>query len=242
VVERIADLVGMLLKRGKLTIVHLMTELSRLETASTSHAADSPGAKPQKVSDELERWLSSDAEKTLGGLIQVFEEKSFAIVFVVLLGVPALPLPTGGATHVFEIVAMLLALELIAGREEIWLPRRWRELELAGDRQQRFITALMKAIRRLERFSKPRLRFLFNHRLSNIAFGLLVIGGSASAFLAPPFTGLDTLPALGVVLLSLAVLLEDFIVVVVALVVGVSGVMLEVVLGRAAIGGIEKLL
>jgi hypothetical protein len=43
---------------------------------------------------------------------------------VLLLGVPALPLPTGGATHVFEIIAVLLALELIVGREEIWLPRR----------------------------------------------------------------------------------------------------------------------
>jgi hypothetical protein len=41
---------------------------------------------------------------------------------VLLLGPSALPLPTGGATHVFEIIAMLLALELIAGRDQIWLP------------------------------------------------------------------------------------------------------------------------
>ena len=195
-----------------------------------------------KISDELERWLTSDGEKTLGSLIEVFGEKSFAILFVVLLGVPALPLPTGGATHVFEVIAVLLALELIAGRDEIWLPRRWRKLELGGDKQQRFVTALMKMIRRLERYSKPRLSFLFDHRLSNILFGLLVIGGSAGAFLAPPFTGLDTLPALGVVLLSLGMLLEDFLVVVVALIVGSAGVVLEIVLGSAAIGGIERLI
>jgi hypothetical protein len=178
----------------------------------------------------------------LGSLVELFEEKSFAILFVLLLGVPALPLPTGGATHVFEVVAVLLALELIAGREEIWLPQRWRKLELAGDRQQRFITALMKMIRRLERVSRPRLRFLFDHRLSNIVFGLLVIGGSVGAFVAPPFTGLDTLPALGVVLLSLGMVLEDFLVVVIALAIGVAGVVLEVVLGSAAIHGIGSLL
>jgi hypothetical protein len=68
-----------------------------------------------------------------------------------------------------------------------------------------------------------------------------VIGGSAGAFLAPPFTGLDTLPALGVVLLSLGVLLTDIVVVVVALVVGVTGVVLEVVLGSAAIHLVGKL-
>ena len=194
------------------------------------------------MSDQLERWLRSDGEKTLGSLTEVFEEKSFAILFVLLLGVPALPLPTGGVTHVFEIIAVLLALQLIAGRDQIWLPQRWCRLELAGEKQQRFITALMRAIRRLERLSRPRLRFLFDHRLSNIVFGLLVIGGSAGAFLAPPFTGLDTLPALGVVMLSLGVLLEDVIVVGVALLVGVAGVVLEVVLGSAVINGLGSLL
>jgi hypothetical protein len=199
-------------------------------------------AQPYSVSHELERWLQSDGEKTLGTLVELFEHKSFAILFVLLLGVPALPLPTGGATHVFEIIAVLLAAQLIAGRTEIWLPQRWRRLELAGDRQQRFVGALMRMIRRLERFSRPRLRFLFDHRLSNIVFGLLVIAGCAGAFFAPPFTGLDTLPALGVVLLSLGVLLEDAAVVVLALAVGVAGVALEIALGSAAIKGIGKLL
>jgi hypothetical protein len=196
---------------------------------------------PPSVSHELERWLQSDGEKSLGSLVELFEEKSFAILFVLLLALPALPLPTGGATHVFEIIAVLLAGQLIAGRSEIWLPQRWRGLELAGDRRQRLISGLMKLIRRLERFSRPRLRFLFDHRLSNIVFGLLVIAGCAGAFFAPPFTGLDTLPALGVVLVSLGVLLEDIAVVVLGLVVGIAGVALEIVLGSAAIKGIGKL-
>jgi hypothetical protein len=89
-------------------------------------------AEPEKVSEQLERWLASEGDKTLGTLIELFEEKAFAIIFVLLMGVPALPLPTGGATHVFEIVTVLLALQLIAGRDEIWLPKRWRALQLAG--------------------------------------------------------------------------------------------------------------
>ena len=71
---------------------------------------------------------------------------------------------------------------------------------------------------------------------------MLVVGGSAAAFLAPPFTGLDTLPALGVVLLSLAVLLEDIAIVLVALVVGIAGVVLEILLGAALIDAIRNLL
>src|SRR5438105_8986045 len=154
----------------------------------------------EKVSESLEGWLQGEGDKTLGSLVEVFGEKSFAILFVLLLGVPALPLPTGGATHVFEIIAALLALQLIVGRDQIWLPQKWCKLELAGPKQQRFIAGLMKLIRKLERLSRPRLRFLFQSRVSNSVYGLLVLGGTAGAFLAPPFTGLDTLPALGVVL------------------------------------------
>jgi hypothetical protein len=196
----------------------------------------------EKLSVQLEDWLEGDGDKTLGGLAETFEEKSFAVLFVLLLCVPALPLPTGGATHVFEVIAVLLALQLIAGRSHIWLPRRWCSLELTGPKRDRFVRTLMRLIRRLERFSHPRLRFLFDHRLANVVFGALVAAGSTAAFLAPPFTGLDTLPALGVVLLSLGVLLEDVLVVIAGVLIGVAGIALEITLGRAALHGIDSLL
>src|SRR5881392_1723448 len=126
-----------------------------IASARDRHAVARPAAgPPAKVSEQITRWLASDGAKTLGGLVDMFEEKSFALVFILLLAVPALPLPTGGATHVFEIIAVLVALQLIAGREGIWLPQRWRGVELAGGRRERFITGLMKLIRRLERFSR----------------------------------------------------------------------------------------
>jgi hypothetical protein len=205
-------------------------------------AAGAPDPSAPALSDELRAWVAAGEGRTLGSLVELFGQKSFAILFVVLLGVPALPLPTGGATHVFEVVAMLLALQLIAGRERIWLPDRWRAIELTGERRERFMERLIGLIARLERLSRPRLRWLFGSRLSNAVFGLLVLAGSLGAFLAPPFTGLDTLPALGVVLLSLGVLLEDFLLVAVAIGMGAAGVTLEIVLGKAAVGGIEGLL
>lgn len=202
-----------------------------------------PATEVARLSDELEQWLNDQAsEKTLGGLVNTFGEKSFAILFVVLLGVPALPVPTGGATHVFEVIAALVALQLIAGRRTVWLPKRWQGLQLGGERQQKFLNSLMRLIRRLERFSRPRLAFVFHRRLSDVGFGLLVIAGSAAAFLAPPFTGLDTLPALGVVLISLGVLLEDALIAAAGAILGIVGVALEVVLGAAAVHGVSSLL
>lgn len=196
---------------------------------------------PEPLSVALERWLAGDGPHTVGGLIEVFEEKSFAVLFTVLLSVSALPLPTGGATHALQVVAALLALQLIAGREKIWLPSRWRGLDLAGERRRRVVEAQMRLIRRLERISRPRLRFLFHGRLSGLVFGLIVLTGTAGAFFAPPFTGLDTLPSLGVVILSIAFLLEDLVVAVVGLALLVAGVGLEIFLGRAAVDAIRNL-
>ena len=71
---------------------------------------------------------------------------------------------------------------------------------------------------------------------------LLVVAGSAGAFFAPPFTGRDTLPALGVVLLSPGVLLEDFAVVAAGMLVGAAGIVLEIALGAAAIHGLRTIL
>jgi hypothetical protein len=197
---------------------------------------------PERISDQIEQWLQDDGPRTLGGLIEVFEKKSFAVLFLFLLGIPALPLPTGGATHVFEVIAMLLSLQLIVGRGKVWLPERWRKRELGGPRQQRFLNGLLKFIRRLERVSRPRLTFLFDHPVSNSIFGLLILLLSIGAFVAPPFSGLDTLPALGAVLVSLGVLLEDFVLVVIGFVVGAGGVVLELVLGKAAFAGIKQLI
>ena len=72
---------------------------------------------------------------------------------------------------------------------------------------------------------------LFSYRLSGLVFGLLVFALSLTAFLAPPFSGLDTLPALGVVVLALAILLEDMALAFAGLVIGALGVAVVVALG-----------
>jgi hypothetical protein len=180
------------------------TPTRRLRTRPATERSE-----PLALSAQLECWLSGEGDRTLGSLVHAFGEKSFAVLLVLVLGVPALPLPTGGVTHVFELIAALIALELIAGRDEVWLPKRWRALELTGPRWQRSVAGLMRLIRQLDRYSRPRMRFLFEQRFGDIVFGLLAFVGTAGAFLAPPFSGLDTLAALGVVVLSLGVLLED---------------------------------
>lgn len=203
---------------------------------------DPATAAPERLSVVLGRWLSGD-DRTLGGLIDLFGPRSFAVVFVVLMAVPALPLPTGGATHVFEILVALGALQLIIGHDEIWVPARWRTLAVGGGGpDSRFFRVFLGIIRGLERISRPRGVRLLRHRGATIAFGIVTLIGTVAAFVAPPFTGLDTLPSVGVVVLSLGFLLEDVVIVAGGVVVVAAGILVEVLLAKLAIGAATSLL
>ena len=195
----------------------------------------------EKLSDQLEGWLRGEEPKTIGSLIDVFEEKSFAVLFVLLLAVPALPLPTGGVTHVFEVIAMLLALELIVGRRKVWLPERWRAREIGPDTRRRFSEKLLPRIRWIEGHSHAHLGFLLNHRLAGIVYGAVTLALVVTAFVAPPFTGLDTIPSIGVVLISLGVLLEDPILGGIGFVVGAAGILIVFLLGREVVDLVGRL-
>jgi hypothetical protein len=179
--------------------------------------------------------MVSDRDKSVGDLVDTFGPSSFAILFVVLMAFPALPLPTGGVSHVLEVIAMLLALELIIGRREVWIPERYRDKELKGLSNTKFQQALLKRIRWLERFSRPRFSRLLELRVTRVLIGFVVFGLCLTAFFAPPFSGLDTIPSLGVVVLSLGVLLRDLVIAAIGTVLGAIGVLVVVFLGRAVL-------
>src|SRR6476646_3644403 len=169
----------------------------------------------EPFSDQLERWLRSDGQKTLGALNDVFAEKSFAVAILLLMFLPALPLPTGGISHVFEAITIVFAGQMVLGRRTIWLPDRWQHRELGPTTTDRAIPLMGRWIRRL--------------------LGLLVMALEVGAAVAPPFSGLDTLPAFGAVAIALSIILEDVAVLAIGIVIGAVGVTLIVTIGAAIV-------
>ena len=186
-------------------------------------------------SDQLETWLNSDGPKTVGDLGRVFSGKSFAVTILFLMFVPALPLPTGGITHVFELITVLLAGEMVIGARAIWLPVRWKERDLGAMTTEKAIPFMMRRIRWLERFSKPRAAWLFEQGWFLRILGVIFVGLAAAAALAPPFSGLDTFPALGAVFVALAIILEDVLALAIGLGIGAGGVVLILTVGAALV-------
>jgi hypothetical protein len=200
-----------------------------------------PGRKPPgppAFSDTLQTWLETSQDKTLAGLIDVFAEKSFAILFLLCLCIAALPLPTAGVTHILEIIAILLSLELIVGRKTVWLPKKWSRLDIGKFVKGKAITRLIAVIRWFERYSRRRGSRLLGRTWMLSLVGLLVLLLSFAALVAIPFSGLDTLPALGAVVISLSLILEDILFLLAGLLIGTGGIALEISVGAAAFKGL----
>src|SRR4029079_2878712 len=104
-----------------------------------------------EFSTQLEDWLQSDQPKSLGALSEVFAEKSFAVTILLLMFVPALPIPTGGITHVFEVVAVLLVIAMVVVRRAVWLPERFRRRELGDLMTGKALPFVVKRVRFFER-------------------------------------------------------------------------------------------
>src|SRR5438105_11102678 len=115
-------------------------------------------------SHELEDWLRSDGPKTIGALGDVFAEKGLAVAILLLMLLPAIPAPTGGVSHVFEVITVLLALQMVAGRTNIWLPKRFKHRELGNVLTGKALPFIVRRVRWLERFSRPRFAKLLNRR------------------------------------------------------------------------------
>lgn len=195
----------------------------------------------ETFADQLERWLRAEQPKTLGSLGHTFSEKSFAATILLLMFVPALPVPTGGITHVFEGLTVLIAAQMAVGRESPWLPRRWTRRELGAVATDKAIPFIVRWVRRLERHSRPRGVWLFHGRWSTEVLGLLLIGLASTAAIAPPFSGLDTLPAMGAVAVALSIIFEDALLLVVGLVVGAAGVVLILTIGAAVARAVREM-
>jgi hypothetical protein len=193
------------------------------------------GDEPEPFSAQLERWLKSDEDKTIGALGEVFAEKSFAVTVLLLMFIPALPLPTGGISHVFEAITILVAGQMVIGRRTLWLPKSAQRRELGASMVDKALPFIVRRIRWFERFSRPRMAWVFERRLSRSLVGLVIVVFALGAILSPPFSGLDTIPSMGAVVIALAIILDDVVLLGIGIAIGTAGILISITLGAAVV-------
>lgn len=207
-----------------------------------AYKASSSGVRGGHLARRLRRWLESDKPKTVASLSAVFAEKTIGIVILVVMLFPALPLPTGGISHVLEVIAMLVALQLMVGWRGFWLPIALANREMHVPKHNSTIGRAIRTLAWLESHSRPRLSSLMQSRAGRQLIGLFIFLYSLVAFMAPPFSGLDTFPSIGVEIIALALVLDDAALFAAGVLAGAIGSAIVVGAGTLVLSGIRLLL
>ena len=193
-----------------------------------------------RTSDVLTVLASQEGERlTVGDIVAVLRDRAFALL-VVLLGLPnCLPMPPP-IPLICGLLLLLVAIQIAVGMSAPWLPRMLLGRSIALSDVRRAVTRAVPVLRRLERWSRPRLS-VFDTALGMRGMGVALLALALALIVAAPIVGQIPL-GLAVCLVGLGLVERDGVVVLGGLVIGLFGVAINAGFAYAVIAGILSLL
>lgn len=137
--------------------------------------ADDASQPLSDVLDKLEAAVEGDSV-TVGEVVDQLGHSSFAalmLIFSLISTSPASAIP--GATAIVGIIVFLLVIQMIAGRDAVWLPGVILRRKLSSDKLCKGVGWLRRPVAGIERLLRPRLTGLFHRPLLYLPL-LLVMG------------------------------------------------------------------
>ena len=144
---------------------------------------------------------------TLSDLLDLAGERTFGFLFVLLSFPSALPIPAPGYSVPFGIAMLLLAVQLLLGRQEPWFPQSWRTHGFEVTQVRRVLKLGLPWLRRIESISRPRLTPVCTSVPGRTVIGLAIALMAISMMI--PIPGTNTLPAMGIFVTGFGLLDDD---------------------------------
>lgn len=146
-------------------------------------------------------------EITLNEVLELAGERTFGFLFVLLSIPSALPIPAPGYSTPFGVVMFLLAVQLMVGRDQPWMPKKFRKKGFDRAQVQDLLKKGMPWLKRVETVARPRLTPICTSRPGQALVGGLIALASLSMMLPFPLT--NTLPAMGIFVAGLGLSDDD---------------------------------
>lgn len=154
------------------------------------------------LSDKL-LTLHTDNPLSLKQLIDSMGEQSFGIILLFLSLPSAMPIPAPGFSTPFGIMCILIAMQLLLRRKTPYLPEKVLHKEFQAKTGKLMLAFMIKNLRLIERFIKPRLSLFLNQQL--IATLILIL----AIIMALPIPLTNSAPALNILIFSIAMIEND---------------------------------
>jgi hypothetical protein len=187
----------------------------------------------------LARLADQPSERlTVGEIVSALRDRAFSLL-VVILGLPnCLPMPPP-IPLLCGLLLAFVALQIAAGRPTPWLPKALLSRSIARADVARAVGRALPVLRRLERWSQPRLTML-ETAIAMRLVGVLLLALALGLLFAAPFVGQIPL-GLAVCLVGLGLVEGDGVVVLAGVVVGSIGLALSLGFVWAIVAGFESL-
>lgn len=140
---------------------------------------------------------------TLGEVVDHLDERAFGLL-ILILAIPCLVPALYGVPQIIGIPIILLAAQLVAGREEPWLPETFLKRRIAKGWLDRMADFSSKSMGWVERLARPRLRVLTGDFGSRLAGVFMIL---ATLTIVLPMT--NTVPSIALALLAAGLLQRD---------------------------------
>ncbi len=188
----------------------------------------------------LARLADQPTERlTVADILAVLRDRAFALL-VVILGLPnCLPMPPP-IPRVCGLLLALVAAQIVAGRPTPWLPRALLHRSIRREDVERAVNRALPVLRRLERWSQPRMR-VFEHAWAVRLVGLLLLTLALGLLVAAPFIGQIPI-GIAVCLVGLGFVERDGVLVMAGLAAGSFGLLLSLGFVWAIVAGLDSIL
>jgi hypothetical protein len=143
---------------------------------------------PERTSEVLRELTEGDEERvTFREILTRLRHRAFGFTLLIFALPCCLPMPPGIPT-VCGIAIVIIALNLIAARQRLWLPNAIADKSVARADLQRVVARVAPYLERLEKICKPRLPIV-TEPVGKILIGLVIFVLGFIMILPIPFLG-----------------------------------------------------
>lgn len=160
----------------------------------------------RRLSEVLRDLQTGDGERfSVGDIVSALRDRSFAPLLVIFAA-PNVFLIVPGSSVSTAVPLMFLAVQLVLGRPDVWLPRIVADRTIERSAFDRVVTVSVPYVERIERLAKPRC-WPSSDLLAERTIGLATLILAIFLFLPIPFA--NGLPALSIIMLALGLSERD---------------------------------
>lgn len=175
----------------------------------TTSASSRSTVQQDDVSHNVTRLLrrladdGGDAGLTLHEIRDRLDERAYGLL-ILLLSIPCLVPGLYGVPQVVGLIVILLAGQMLVGREEPWLPRWFLNLRCKGSWLKAMADFAETKLGWIDRLSRPRLRRFADGPGEKLAAVFMIL---ATVTIVMPLT--NTIPSIALALLSVGLIQRD---------------------------------